>query len=48
MRNLLVLTVAILVSGSAAAHHSDAGLDMETLTTIEGSVTGFYWRNPHV
>ena len=32
----------------AIAHHSDAGLDMDALTTIEGVVTEFGWRNPHI
>lgn len=48
MKNLVVFTVAALLAGTAGSHHSDAGLDMESLTTVEGSVTGFYWRNPHV
>ena len=29
-------------------HHSDAGLDMASVTTISGTVTEFAWRNPHV
>jgi len=36
------------VAATASSHHSDAGLDMQNLTTFEGNVTGFYWRNPHV
>ena len=30
------------------AHHSDAGLDMETVVTLDGTVTAYYFRNPHV
>jgi len=30
------------------AHHSDAGIDMESVITIDGTVTEFHWRNPHV
>ena len=48
MKNLIVFTLALLLAGTASSHHSDAGLDMESLTTVEGTVTGFYWRNPHV
>jgi hypothetical protein len=48
MKYRIAFTLAIFMAGAAAAHHSDAGLDMEALTTVEGSVTGFYWRNPHV
>ena len=48
MINLIVVILTLLLSGTAASHHSDAGLDMENLTTFEGTVTGFYWRNPHV
>ncbi|NIO39640.1 MAG: hypothetical protein GTO41_05265, partial [Burkholderiales bacterium] len=34
--------------GPVNAHHSDAGIDMESTITIEGTVTDFRWRNPHV
>jgi len=43
---------ACLVAGAtvtpAFGHHSDAGLDVDTLATIEGTVTRLSWRNPHV
>jgi len=29
------------------AHHSDAGLDMESVVAFEGTVNEFVWRNPH-
>ena len=29
------------------AHHSDAGLDTESITAFEGTVAEFVWRNPH-
>ena len=32
----------------ASAHHSDAGIDMESIVAFEGVVTDFVWRNPHV
>ena len=30
-----------------AAHHSDAGLDMESIVAFEGTVNEFAFRNPH-
>ena len=48
MKNLIIFTLALLLAGTASSHHSDTGLDMESLTTVEGTVTGFSWRNPHV
>lgn len=47
MRSALVL-LASLCASSALSHHSNAGLDMESLVRIEGVVTEFNWRNPHV
>jgi len=40
----MLATVAV----AAHAHHSDAGLDMESVVAFEGTVTAFVWRNPHV
>lgn len=31
-----------------SAHHSDAGIDMETIVAFDGTVADFVWRNPHV
>jgi len=40
---------ALCLFGSAVhAHHSEAGLDTESLVTIDGMVTEFSWRNPHI
>jgi hypothetical protein len=39
---------AIAMTHPAAAHHSEAGFDLESLLTLEGTVTEFEWRNPHV
>lgn len=33
---------------SVSAHHSDAGIDMESVIALQGVVTDFNWRNPHV
>lgn len=48
---LLVPAVIAMVSVNAtpiSAHHSDAGIDMESIVAFDGVVTDFVWRNPHV
>ncbi len=32
----------------AAAHHSNAMFDLESVITLQGTVTGYEWTNPHV
>ena len=48
VKNIVVLSAALIISAPALSHHSNAGLDMESVVTIEGTVTEFSWRNPHV
>ncbi len=48
MRRTLTLAVGFLFASSGLAHHSDVGLDMESVVTFEGTVKEFHWRNPHV
>lgn len=48
MRAITTITAGLVLASPAAGHHSDADLDMESLVTIEGTVTAFNWRNPHV
>ena len=49
MRHVTTFAAAALVLASpASGHHSDAGLDMDSVVTFEGTVTEFSWRNPHV
>ena len=48
MRNLLTLAVAVTIAAPVAAHHSDAGLDMQSLVTLDGTVVEYNWRSPHV
>lgn len=48
MRYIVAFTAAIVLASPASGHHSDAALDMDSLVTFEGTVTGFNWRNPHV
>ena len=46
---LKYLAAAVLFSSApVSAHHSDAGLDLDNLVTIDGVVTEYSWRNPHV
>jgi len=45
---VIAAAAALFCALPALAHHSDIGLDMENITTIEGTVTQFNWRNPHV
>lgn len=44
---------ALLIAASAFAtpvfgHHSDAGLDTDSVVTLEGTIKELFWRNPHV
>lgn len=48
MRHLATLLAALALGFPAYAHHSDAGLDLDTVITIDGTVTELSWRNPHV
>ena len=44
----IAILVALILSTHAAAHHAFSGFDTDNLRSIEGEVTGIYWRNPHV
>jgi len=43
-----LLLGAILLAGSALAHHSTAIDDLSRTVTIDGAVRVFQWSNPHV
>jgi hypothetical protein len=45
---MLLAVTAALVTGSAAAHHSDAIYDEHQTITLQGTVTRYVWSNPHV
>ena len=45
---ITTLAMLLVFAPSVVAHHSDAGINLNTLVTLEGSITEFYWRNPHV
>ena len=48
MRFTTIIAASVVLAAPALGHHSDAGLDMESVVTFEGTVTEFAWRNPHV
>lgn len=48
MRRLTTCALSLVAVSPVVAHHSDAGVDMDSTIEIEGTVTEFHWRNPHV
>ena len=47
MRQFAILSVVCLAAMPVSGHHSDAGMDVDSIVAIEGSVTEFAFRNPH-
>lgn len=45
---IVTLLSLFLFSVVLHAHHSDVGLDDDSIVVIEGIVTEFSWRQPHV
>jgi hypothetical protein len=41
------VTAAVIFAGPVWGHHSDAALEMDTVATLEGTVTEYTLRNPH-
>ena len=48
MRYTAVFAAGLILASPLSAHHSDAGMDMDSVVAFEGTVTQFNWRNPHV
>ena len=48
MKHTLIIAAMLVVVSPASGHHSDAGMDMTAVVALEGTVTEFNWRNPHV
>ena len=44
----IVVGIGLLVSGIAAAHHSVAPYDRNSIQELEGVISGISWRNPHI
>ena len=45
--NTAAFTLAVLLAGTARAHHSPIVLDRTRQVTLAGVVTEFRWGNPH-
>ena len=45
---LAFIATASVCALPASAHHSDAGIDMESIVAFDGTVADLVWRNPHV
>ena len=43
----ILALLAVLATGTVAAHHSFAMFDQSKRITLKGSVTAFQWTNPH-
>ena len=48
IRNTAAIAAALVVVSPVFAHHSEAGMDLESVIAFEGTVNRFAWRNPHV
>jgi hypothetical protein len=48
MRILSVIVSLLALSAPVQGHHSNNGIDRESLVEIQGIVTEFRWRNPHI
>jgi hypothetical protein len=44
----IALSGLLLACAAAHAHHSRSNFDLENVIEVEGTVTEFTWRNPHV
>jgi len=47
MRSTPILVLGLALVSPVSAHHSDAALNMESVVTMEGTVTELSLRNPH-
>jgi hypothetical protein len=48
VKRSLGLSLLIIFASPVLGHHSDVGLDMESVVALKGTVTEFRWSNPHV
>ena len=48
MSTIRALVLSSVLAVPALAHHSDAGLDMNTTVTFEGTIKEFHFRNTHL
>jgi hypothetical protein len=47
MRVILILIITFSGVSTVSSHHSDAALDMESVSIYEGAITEYSLRNPH-
>ena len=47
MKRYALFTAVCLAAMPVTGHHSDAGMDVDSILAFEGSVTEFAFRNPH-
>ena len=45
---LVVAVSMVAISSGAYAHHGNVAYDMSKLVTVKGTVTEYYFTNPHV
>jgi len=48
MRSVAILVFSALIAVPVFGHHSDSGMDVNSVMTIEGTIGEFSWRNPHI
>jgi hypothetical protein len=48
MRRFSWLPLLTVLASPVSGHHSDAGLEMNSVVSLEGTVVEYRWRNPHV
>lgn len=48
MRAVFGGLLGIVILAPAFGHHSDAGYNQENVIALQGTVTEFRWRNPHI
>jgi len=44
----MTVVIACATASPVSGHHSEVGIDMNSVVTFEATVTEFTWRNPHV
>ena len=45
---MLIAIAAGCVWHTSSAHHSNFQFDTDAVATLESTVTGFEWKNPHI
>jgi hypothetical protein len=45
---IAAITMAAGIASSASGHHSNSIFDLESVVTLQGTVSRYEWRNPHV